>query len=144
MAGDKRSSSSKPQKSQKAKKHQRLLTSAFGAGGDIENEVAALNKLHGGKRLLIPARGVYENESDIPPAETNFLFVYSLRKINPDGQTASIDFESKYIEDGGSQWVNYADTAAEDAAIDSEHKSITTIRRTSRKTTRDTTPTSAK
>lgn len=49
---------------------------------------------------------MYVSESDIPPAETNYLFVYSFRKINPDGDTASIDFESKYIEEGGSKWVS--------------------------------------
>jgi len=63
---------------------------------------------------------VYSSESDIPPAEKKHLFVHSFQKINPDGDKATIDFESKYIEEGGSQWVNYADTAAEDADIDSE------------------------
>ena len=117
LGNKRRSSSSKPQG---GKKQQRTLTALLGAGGSIENEVAALNKVHVGKRLLIPARGVYVSESDIPPAETNYLFVYSFRKINPDGETASIDFESKYIEEGGSKWVNYADTAADDADIDSQ------------------------
>ncbi|EJK50991.1 hypothetical protein THAOC_29887 [Thalassiosira oceanica] len=104
LSNKRRSSSSKAQ--QGKAKEQRTLTALLEAGGSIENEVAALNKVHEGKRLLIPARSVYVSESDIPPAETNYLFVYSFRKINPDGDTASIDFESKYIEEGGSKWVN--------------------------------------
>jgi len=117
------SSSSKPQskkKKQADQKSQRTITNLFGTEGSVDSEVTALTKLHEGKRLLILASGVYSSESDIPAAETNYLFVYSFRKINPDGKKATIDFEGKYIEDGGSQWVNYTDTAAEDADIDSQ------------------------
>ena len=118
----KRSSGSSSSQQQQSKKHkeQRALNLTLSDGGSRDKEVSTLNKLHQGKRLLIPARGVYGSKGGIPPAETNYLFVYSFRKINPDGDDAAIDFESKYIEVGGSQWMNYADTAAEDADIDSE------------------------
>ena len=108
------------QQQSKKRKEQRTLNSTLFGGGSRDKEVSTLNKFHQGKRLLIPARSVYGSKSGIPPAETNYLFVYSFRKINPDGNEATIDFESKYIKVGGSRWVNYADTAAEEADIDSE------------------------
>ena len=79
-----------------------------------------MNKVHQGKRLLIPANGVYGNADAIPLEEKHLLFVYKLRKINPDGVKASLDFENKCIKQDGDNWVNFADTAAEDADIDSE------------------------
>ena len=91
------SSSSKPQA--KKRKEQKTLTALLGTGGSKDSEVAALNRLHEGKRLLIPASGVYSSESDIPPAEKKYLFVYSFGKIHPDGDKATIAFESKFIED---------------------------------------------
>ena len=72
------SSSSKPQskkKKQADQKSQRTITNLFGTEGSVDSEVTALTKLHEGKRLLIPASGVYSSESDIPAAETNYLFV---------------------------------------------------------------------
>lgn len=81
----------------KKKGEQKTLTSLYGTNGSVDSEVAAQNKLHEGKRLLIPASGVYSSESDIPPAEKKYLFVYSFRKIHPDGDEATIDFERKYI-----------------------------------------------
>ncbi|EJK70815.1 hypothetical protein THAOC_07797 [Thalassiosira oceanica] len=133
------SSSSKPQ-AKKKKKEQRTLTGLFGTGGSVDSEVAVLNKLHEGKRLLIPASGVYSSESDIPPAEKKYLFVYSFGKIHPGGDKATL--KSKYIEEGGSQWVNYADTATEDADIDSELINYDYKKNLAK--TRDTTLTSAR
>ena len=81
-SGKRKGSSSAPTGSSgqsKKKKNQSLLS--FGSGS-IEKEVEALNKVHQGKRLLIPANGVYGNADAIPPEEKDLLFVYKLRKIN--------------------------------------------------------------
>ena len=79
-----------------------------------------MNQLNRGKRLLIPAKGVYDNDAAIPPDEQDLLFVYKFRNVNPDGDKASLDFENKCIKQDGDKWVNFADTAAADADIDSE------------------------
>ena len=117
MSSTKRKGSSSSSSASRKKKNQSLLS--FGSGSK-EKEIEALNQLYRGKRLLIPAKGVYDSDAAIPPEEQDLLFVYKFRNVNPDGQKASLDFENKCIKHGGNKWVNFADTAAADADMDSE------------------------
>jgi len=53
----------------------------------------------------------------IPEGEENSLFQYSIASINLDEQTAIIDYDSKCIEEGGSQFTNYPDATGQDESI---------------------------
>ena len=96
-------------KKKKVKSHQSTLCFGDGSKG---KELEALNALHQGKRLLFGAKSCYKCENDIPESEKNLLFVYKFLHVNPDGEQATLDFESKCIKEGGDEWINYADTVA--------------------------------
>jgi hypothetical protein len=69
-----------------------------------EQKLDSLTKLHKGKRLLLKAEDIY---ASIPPGEEKFLFQYKISKINEGGMTATLQYEWKYIKEGGKKFKAY-------------------------------------
>ena len=59
-----------------------------------------LTKLHVGKRLLLSSQVLYP-PGQVPKAEENFLFQYSVKHINLNCMTAMIEFNELFIKEGG-------------------------------------------
>ena len=69
-----------------------------------ERKLDSLTKLHKGKRLLLKAEDIY---TSIPKGEEKFLFQYRINKVNDGGTTATLQYEWKYIEEGGTKFKAY-------------------------------------
>ena len=78
--------------------------------------LAGLRKTHTGKRILLKATDIYKN-SVVPRGEENYLFQYSVTTINGDCKTATIQFDERYIDDGGHKFINYPAIDDEDDTI---------------------------
>ena len=61
---------------------------------------------------------LYGGKKKIPRGEENYLFLYSISRINDDCMTAVIDYESKYIEEEGYEWKNFPDVDGDDESIE--------------------------
>ena len=59
-----------------------------------------------GKRLLIKSSALY-GKGGGPKGERDYLFQYIVTSIDEDGTTATIEFEKKYIENGGTTFKAY-------------------------------------
>ena len=84
-------------------------------------DVESLNHLHTGKRLLLSADSLYDNEP--PEGEENYMFLYTVQKIyaaSNNKTKAVLDFQNRAIENGGDEFFSYADVEAEEKNIDSE------------------------
>ena len=84
-------------------------------------DVESLNKLHTGKRLLLSADSLYDDEP--PEGEENYMFLYTVQKIyaaSNNKTKAVLDFQNRAIEDGGNTFFSYADVEAEKKNIDSQ------------------------
>ena len=82
------------------KKKQRML---FHSSDVIRS---GLQKSHGGKRILLKASLIY-SKGNIPAGEKDYLFQYSIRTINSDCSTSIIDFDERYVVEGGHEFLNY-------------------------------------
>lgn len=80
-------------------------------------KIELLNEIHYVKRLIIPERDIYD-EGQIPENENDLLFVYVMKKVNPDWKE-TLDFENKCIKEADLNWVNYSETAGSDLNIKS-------------------------
>ena len=84
-------------------------------------DVESLNHLHTGKRLLLSADSLYDDEP--PEGEENYMFLYTVQKIyaaSNNKTKAVLDFQNRAIENGGDEFFSYADVEAEEKNIDSE------------------------
>jgi hypothetical protein len=103
-----------PTKSKKRKTalQQTSLKAAF----DPRERVEAAKKLYVGKRLLLTAKFVYGK--NIPSGERNYLFQYIVSDVNPDCKALTLDYEFKFIEEGGKQFKNYPEQNDEDQRLE--------------------------
>ena len=72
-----------------------------------EQEIESAEKLHVGKRVLLKATAIYGRKP--PRGEENYLFQYIVAKVNPGCDTAKLEYENKYIEEGGTEFKSYPD-----------------------------------
>jgi hypothetical protein len=79
---------------------------------------------HKGKRLLLPAATIYGTLARVPKGEANFIFLYIVSEINEDCQTASIEYEGKYVMDGGREFKTYPPHTASDYIIENYRLSL--------------------
>ena len=77
---------------------------------------AGLQKAHEGKRILLSSRSIYK-PGQIPEGEENSLWQYSVLAINDDCKTAVIEFDERYIEEGGDQFLNHANVDDDDEGM---------------------------
>ena len=77
----------------------------------------SLMKTHVGKRILLAANVLYP-PNPVPLDETHTLFQYSVVSINPNCQTAVIDFDNCCIEKDGDSFQNYPNTSGEITTLD--------------------------
>jgi hypothetical protein len=75
--------------------------------GNKEQVLRSLRLQHKGKRLLLRASTIYGTMARVPEGEENFIFLYIVSEINPDFTTASIEYEGKYVVDGGRAFNTY-------------------------------------
>ena len=59
-----------------------------------------LRKAHTGKRILLTSKALFKTNR-IPEGEENYLWQYHIYEVNGDGKTAEIEFDERYIEEGG-------------------------------------------
>jgi hypothetical protein len=64
--------------------------------GNKEQVHCSLRLQHKGKCLLLHASTIYGTMARVPEGEENFIFLYIMSEINPDCQTASIEYEGRY------------------------------------------------
>ena len=84
-------------------------------------DVESLKHLHTGKRLLLSADSLYDD--DPPEGEENYMFLYTVQTIyaaSNNKTKAVLDFQNRAIENGGDEFFSYADVEAEEKNIDSE------------------------
>ncbi len=62
-----------------------------------------------GKQILLKAQDIYP-WGDIPFKEEVMLFQYSIASIKENLQSAVIEYDGKYITNGGNQFTSYRDT----------------------------------
>ena len=66
---------------------------------------------------MLSAEYLYSKYKQIPEGEEDFLFLYSIDAINDGCKTATIDYEGKYILEGGDEWNDYPPVDDEDRQI---------------------------
>ena len=72
--------------------------------------VDSQKKFFEGRRLLLKSKNIYKNKNDIPDGEEDYLWLYSVTTVNDgDCTLATLTFEKKYVEKGGTTFVNYHD-----------------------------------
>ena len=137
MSGKQSSKASSSSSSKKRKKQRRSVTDETQAktkakvqgtlvGFSKRNtkdivDLESLNHLHTGKRLLLSADSLYDDEP--PEGEENYMFLYTVQKIyaaSNNKTKAVLDFQNRAIENGGDEFFSYADVEAEEKNIDSE------------------------
>ena len=84
--------------------------------GSNELLKAGLQKAHEGKRLLLSSRSIYQ-PGEILEGEENSLWQYSVVSINDNCKTAVIEFDERYIEEGGDQFLNHANVEDDDEGM---------------------------
>jgi hypothetical protein len=65
-----------------------------------------LRKAHIGKQILLRIKALFKTNW-IPEGKGNYLWQYHIYKVNGDGNTAEIEFDERYIEEGGHIFYNY-------------------------------------
>jgi hypothetical protein len=85
--------------------------------GTAEQVRKSLEVLHGGKRLLLKASAIY-GKKGIPRGEEKYNFQYIVKSIDANNTTATLEFEKKYIEDGGTTFKAYPIITDSDYEID--------------------------
>lgn len=78
----------------------------------------SLRLQHKGKRLLLCASTIYGTMARVPQGEEDFIFLYIVSDINPDCQTASIEYEGKYVVEGGREFKIYPPYTTSDYVIE--------------------------
>lgn len=109
----------------KKKKSPTAVASFF---GENDGGLSATNRVHQGKRLLLSAKSVYNGK--VPEGEEGHLFQYSVVKVNKGLKTATLNYDGKFIREGGDKFENYpeqneVDNEMEDyrmALIDEDHE----------------------
>jgi hypothetical protein len=71
-----------------------------------KDQLASANKLHVGKRVLLKAISLY-SKKDLPKGEEKHLFQYTVVQVNPDLETVKLEYENKFIIEGGKEFQNY-------------------------------------
>ena len=100
----------------KKPKKQRQLKQAFSATNS-SFVLDGLNKVHKGKRILIPAAVLYP-PNPVPEGEETTLFQYSVKSVNSDCTTATIDFDELCIKEGDDRFQDYPSTSDESTLIE--------------------------
>ena len=59
---------------------------------------------------VLKAYKLYSGNGKIPEGEEDYLFQYSVVKVNPDCRTAVVEFNSQYVIEGGYKFHNYTIT----------------------------------
>ncbi len=78
--------------------------------------LSSLRKTHNGKRILLGAKAIYNGM--VPEGEEAHLFQYSVKNVNYDCRTATIDFDEKCIVENGDFFQNYPNLADDDTTIE--------------------------
>ena len=65
-----------------------------------------LETLHGGKHILLKAEEIL-GAGNVPAGQEKYLYQYHIYQINEDCKTAIIEFDEKYVEEGGYHLVNF-------------------------------------
>lgn len=95
-------SSTKPTPAKTGKKPKSIKDALLGTN---EQVLKSLKMQYVGKRLLIKAAAIYGK--NVPKGEELFNFLYIIKDVDIDGVFASIEYESKYIVDDGSNFRAY-------------------------------------
>ena len=61
---------------------------------------------HGGQRILLKAEEIW-GAGNVPAGQEKYLCQYHIYQINEDCKTAIIEFDEKYVEEGGYHFVNF-------------------------------------
>ena len=59
-----------------------------------------LETLHGGQSILLKAEDIW-GAGNVPAGQEKYLYQYHIYQINEDCKTAIIEFDDKYVEEGG-------------------------------------------
>jgi hypothetical protein len=70
-----------------------------------------LRKAHVGKRILLRSKALFKTNW-IPEGKENYVWQDHIYKVNGDGKTAEIEFDERYIEEGGHTFYNYPNSYA--------------------------------
>jgi hypothetical protein len=85
-----------------------------------------LRKAHVGKHILLRSTALFKTNRT-PEGEENYLWQYHIYKVNGDGKTAEIEFDERYIEEGGHTFYNYPNfNANTDSSIKDYKLSVVT------------------
>lgn len=118
MSGKRRSLKSSesvaPNKSAKKSRGSDIRSAFLGTAEQVRK---SLEVLHGGKRLLLKASAIY-GKKGIPRGEEKYNFQYIVKSIDANNTTATLEFEKKYIEDGGTTFKAYPIITDSDYEID--------------------------
>ena len=101
MSGGKRRGSSAG--SSGSKKHRSIREALLGKPDQLHKSLQAK---YVGTHLLIKASALYAR-GKVPSGEKNYNFQYIVTEIDEDGAHATIEFEKKFIEDGGTSFKAY-------------------------------------
>jgi hypothetical protein len=69
-------------------------------------QIEAAGKLHVGKRVLLKATSLY-SKKNLPIGEEKYLFQYHVIAVNDDLETCKLEYETKFIVEGGREFQNY-------------------------------------
>ena len=74
--------------------------------GSEERRQESLVIKYKGQRILLTASAIYGGKSKVPRGEEDFLFQYTVADVN-DETYATIEYEGKYIIEGGREWKSF-------------------------------------
>jgi hypothetical protein len=115
-SGTKRGSASAKQSSaSSAKKPRSIKDALLGTSGQVLRSLQAQYK---GKRLLLSALSIYGSKARVPTGKETYNFMYRVKDINPCGTTCTIEYEGRYIEDGGTSFKSYPPLTDHDLCLE--------------------------
>jgi hypothetical protein len=70
-------------------------------------QIEAATKLHvGNKKVLLKATSLY-SKKNLPIGEEKYIFQYHVIAVNDDLKTCKLEYETKFIVEGGREFQNY-------------------------------------
>ena len=94
----KRAATSKPKAKTKIKKKKREPFNLHGPRNKLLKK--GLEKDYEGKHVLLKASQLYKGKHNVPDGEERYLFQYHIYQVNDDLESATIEFDECYVDEG--------------------------------------------
>ena len=80
-----------------------------------------LETLHGGQSILLKAGKIW-GAGNVPSGQEKYLYQYHIHQINEYFKTAIIEFDEKYVEEGGYHFANFPNPDRDTKTTIDKHK----------------------